>query len=215
MKDFSNYHGINPNEKIFHDGLMILERSLDGFAAYNVVINNLIDSKVLVYEKWDSNSETKKVIGRIEDIERGNLFKLEGLDWLVTTHPEDNKIYRKAEIRLCNSIFPIESDKTPVLIGYDKYNRPIYEEQVSTKQVPCVVETKYYFNNRNEQITLPEDRIMVTMKYQKAPNIGKNKEFDMYESRFNTTFIDYSKVVNGVGIMTLTGERRMNKNGDV
>lgn len=211
MKDFSNYHGINTNQKLTHDGLLILQKSLDGFGGYDVVINNIVNSKVLVYQKWDGNSETKKVIGRIEDIERGNLLKLEGDDWLVTTHPEDNRIYRKAEIKLCNSTFPIESDKTPVLIGRDpKTGRPIYDYQSTITYEPCVVETKYFFNNRNEQITLPEDRVMISIKYHNDTNLEINKEFDLYKTRFRITFVDYSKVVNHKGIITITGERVMN-----
>ncbi|TCJ01082.1 hypothetical protein [Cytobacillus praedii] len=218
MKSFSNYHGINTNEKLTHDGLLILQKSLDGYAGYDVIINNSINSKVLIYQKWDANSETKRIIGRIEDIERGNLIHLEGVDWLITTHPEDNKIYRKAEIRLCNSTFPIESDKTPVLMRdengnviYDDYGMPVFEDvQSETIHEPCIVETKYYFNNRNEQITLPEDRVLITMKYKESKSVDVNHRFDLYKSKFKITFVDYSKVVNGTGIMVVTGERVVN-----
>lgn len=211
MKDFSNYHNVNPNEKLTHDGLSILEESLSGFAGYDVTINETVQSRILLYEKWDSNSETKKVIGRIEDIEQGNLFKIGDLNWLVVTFPEDNKIYRKAELRLCNSTFLLEIDKTKELKGKDSLGRPVYEEVLVTKNEPCIVETNYYMNNRNEQITLPSDSVMITLKYQKALNLDINKEFDLYNSRFRITFVDYSKVILDKGVMTITGERVMNK----
>lgn len=219
MKDYSNYHGISTNEKLSHDGLLLLQKSLDGFEGTDVFINGTTQSKVLMYQKWDANTETKKVIGHIADIELGNLFKIDELNWLVTTFPEDNKIYRKAEIRLCNSTFPIESNKTSVLkrdengdIVRDRYGRPVMiESGGEIIQEPCIVETGYYFNNRNEQITLPEDRVLVTLKYQEAPNVNENVRFEMYKSRFKITHIDYTKVINGKGVMTITGERVTDK----
>jgi hypothetical protein len=211
MKDYSNYHGISTNEKLSHDGLLLLQKSLDGFEGNDVTINSEFQSKVLIHQKWDANTETKKVIGHIADIELGNLLKIDNYNWLITTFPEDNKIYRKAEIRLCNATFPIESNKTSVLKGYDKYNRPVYADEITIIDEPCIVETKYYFNNRNEQITLPEDRILITMKYQSASNIDISKEFEMYKSRFKITHFDFSKVINGKGVMVFTGERVMDK----
>ncbi|WP_436580077.1 hypothetical protein [Heyndrickxia oleronia] len=211
VKDYKNYHQVNVKDKMMRDGLTLLKNSLDGFEGYDVVLNDSKDTKVVFYDKYDGRSDVKKIIGYVEDIELGNLFKINDENWLVITYPEDNRVYHKAEIQLCNSTFPIESDKTEVLIGYDDYGRPEYDYQILTKDEPCIVETKYYFNNRNEQITLPEDRVMISMKYQKATNIATNKEFDLYESRFRITFIDYSQVINGKGIMTITGERVMNK----
>lgn len=134
----------------------------------------------------------------------------------------ENEIHPKGKLRLCNSTFPIESDKTHDLlkdedgnIVVDDYGEPIViESGGDVIYEPCIVEKKYYFNNRNEQITLPEDRVMVTLKYQEADSIAVNKEFNIYDTRFAIKDIDYTKVINGVGIMTITGERVMDKKNE-
>ncbi|KON87343.1 hypothetical protein AF332_11240 [Sporosarcina globispora] len=207
MKDYSNYHGLNTNDKITHDGLLILEQSLDGFAGYEVIINDSIHSKVLIYEKWDSNSETKKVIGRIQDIERGNLLKVRELNWLITTLPEDNKIYRKAEIQLCNSTFPISSNKTSVLIGYNEFDEPIYEDTVTEVTSPCIVSTSMQSANTDEPINLPEGQIEVTIPYTESENILEGKEFKMYNATYKIIGIDYTKAINQTGLVIIKGKR--------
>ncbi|MCM3110034.1 hypothetical protein [Lederbergia lenta] len=220
MKDYSNYHNINTNAKFAHDGELMLNEILEnGFESYDAILNNDKQIRIVMTSKYASEGELRGVIGHISDIERGSLLEIEGNQWLIFSLPDDNKIFRKANIRLCNSTFRLEFDKTTVLMRdeegnlvLDKYERPIpIEVEGKVVDEPCIVESKYYFNNRNEQITLPEDRILVSMKYQEVNNIGINKEFDLYKSKFRITFIDYSKVVNGTGVMTLTGERVMAK----
>lgn len=209
MKDFSNYHGVNTNEKLTHDGLLLLEKSLDGFSAYDVIIDDDKQTRLLIYRKWDANSQTRKVIGKREDIEIGNILEFEAHKWLVTTFPEDNKIYKKAEIKLCNSTFHIQSDKTRVLIGHDGDGRPIYEEQYAIDyHEPCVVENKVVSTQDSGQILLPEGQLNITMKYIEADNVKLGSEFRMYEETYEIRDIDYSKVINGIGIVTLNGRRR-------
>ncbi|WP_080845559.1 hypothetical protein [Cytobacillus gottheilii] len=218
MKDYSNYHGLNDHEKLTHDGLLLLQKSLNGFEGYDALINDTVEAKVLMYQKWDANSETKKVIGHISDIVQGNILKIDGLNWLITTFPEDNKVYRKAEMKLCNALFPITSDKIPDLLRdengnliRDDYGRPIPIESGGEKKLePCVVETRPALSQQTEQIRLPEDKILVTLRYQESKSLQINSEFDMYNSRFRIIFTDFSKVINGVGVMTLTGERLVN-----
>jgi hypothetical protein len=213
MRDYRNYHNTNTNEKLSHDGLLLLEHSLSGFEGFDVTINETINSRVLIYQKHDADSETKQVIGQIADIERGNVLKQGDLHWLIITLPEDNKIYRKAEMKLCNSTFPIQMNKASVLVGTDEYGRPEFETVESTKQEPCIVEPRYFFKGMVDQMTNPQDSIAVTLKYQESDSLQENQEFDMYKSRYKITFIDYSRVINGKGVITVTGERVINDGG--
>jgi hypothetical protein len=208
MRDYSNYHNVDMKTKITHDGLHLLQRSLNGFEGYDVVINGQESTKVLIYQKWDSSSETKKVIGQISDIERGYLLEHDGMKWLITTLPEDNKIYRKAEMQLCNSTLPIQSGKTRVLKGYDKDGRPVYKEDYTVNKLePCIAETKFPSRDGNEQLPLPEGNINITLKYQVADNIQPNKQFSMYGNTYKITGVDYTKVINDKGIMIVSAER--------
>jgi hypothetical protein len=213
MRDYSNYHNTNTNEKLSHDGLLLLEHSLNGFEGYDVVINESNSSRVLIYQKHDADSETKQVIGQIADIERGNVLKQGELNWLIITLPEDNKIYRKAEMKLCNSTFPIQTNKTSVLVGTDDFGRPDFETVETITHEPCIVEPRYFFKGMVDQMTNPQDSLAVTLKYQESDSLQENHEFDMYKSKYKITFIDYSKVINGKGVITVTGERVIKDGG--
>ncbi|MCA1025672.1 hypothetical protein LCM23_06180 [Cytobacillus kochii] len=208
MKDYSNYHNVDSNEKIKHDGLLLLEKSLNGFESREVLINEEYSSRLLVYQKWDAKSDSKKVIGKREDIEMGNVYKIDQHNWLATTFPEDNNIYKKAEITLCNSTFPISTGETEVFLGHDKYGRPIYDiVDGTTVHIPCVAETKSSINNRNQQVNIPEGSIQITMAYLESEDIQINKEFSVFNSSFKISFIDYSSVINQKGVMVITAER--------
>jgi hypothetical protein len=213
MKNYSNYHNTNENQKISHDGLLLLERSLNGFEGYDVSINNSTNSKVLVYQKYDAASTVKKVIGRIEDIEIGNVMTIENLNWLIITLPEDNKIYRKAEMQLCNSTYPIKSTRTRVLKldsqgkpVTDKFGDPVYiYTDGAITSLPCIVESSIIAADENKQLPLPQGQLRVTMSYR--DDVKVNDTFSMYNNTYKIRGIDYTKVINAKGIMVLAVEQ--------
>ncbi|MEH7116036.1 hypothetical protein V7128_01255 [Neobacillus vireti] len=208
MKSYSNYHGTNENQKISHDGLLLLERSLNGFEGYDVLINNLTESKVLVYQKYDSESTVKKVIGRIGDIDIGNVMTIDNLNWLIITLPEDNKIYRKAEMQLCNSTYPIKTNKTRVLKGLNDFGEKIYDYVDGTvTELPCIVSSTTTSDSVDEAINLPEGQISITLPYVENAEIAEGKEFFMYGSKFKIIGIDYTKSINKVGILIIKGKK--------
>lgn len=211
MKDYSNYHDTDIKGKIERDGLFLLEQSLDGYGGYDVLINDLIETKVLMYQKYDSNGEAKKVIGRIEDIERGNLIKHGNEYWLVTTKPEDNNIYHKAEMRLCSSEFPIGyTDEQSILVGNDHLGNPVYETvKGETIYTPCVVEmnsASVAIADNNNAINLLDNKIIITIPFIKSDEIKINEQFMMYDLNYRIIRVDETKSIKGVGIVIITGE---------
>lgn len=214
MKDYSHYYDFDINQKIKRDGLLILERSLNGFQGYDAIINSDIHTRVLLFQKWNDDGASKKVIGRIEEIERGNLIQIDSDYWLVVTVPIDNKFYRKANVVLCNNTFHILSNKTQVLlrdengnIVTDRDGRPVYKWVYEIdKHEPCIVERTYKIDEER-QFVLPEGQIRITMQYQKADNIIENSVFDMYNEKYKIMDIDYTKVINNKGIMIITAVR--------
>lgn len=209
MKDYKGYYQTNMNAKILHDGSHLLDRALDGFESYEAFINdNETPTRVLMYQKWDANHQTKKVLGKREDIELGNLLVIEDNTWLITTFPEDNKFYRKAEMQVCNATFPIKYNKTRVLIGHDYAGRPVYEDQIEEIRVPCVVESQYTRRiNNSIQFNIPEGRMRIMLPYQITENTTVNFEFEMHEQRYKIFDIDFSDVINEKGIMTIIAEK--------
>ena len=189
--------------------MTLLEHSLKGFESYEAFVDTSpTPIRVLIYQKYDSDSETKRVIGHISDIERGNILNINKQDWLVVTIPEDNKIYRKADMKICNSFFPAITDKTRVLIGRDDEGRPVYDEIEQKLDIPCIVETSISVNtDKVDQLLLPKGTIKVSLKYAKYLNTNVNDKFEMYGSRYEIEDIDYSKVINEVGIMVIYAKK--------
>ena len=219
MKDHSNYHKIDISQKIENDALFMLEKSLNGYGSYEVVINGEKTTKVLMYQGHDSDGEEMKVIGRIQDIERGNLLQYKNDIWLVITKPEFNRIYNKAEIRLCSTTFPVKDKDQEVLVGYDKLNRPIYETiKGAIIQVPCVVEmntSSVAIAEANRPINNLDNKVVVTIPYRESPSIAHDEKFDLYGLSYRIIRIDPSKSTNGVGILLITGEATGKAEGNV
>lgn len=216
MKDYRNYHQADSNLKIERNGLEILEHSLDGFEGYDVLINNEKSSKILLYQKYDAEGSHKKIIGKIEDIELGNLLYFKDFNWLVISFPEDNKIYRKAEIQLCNATFPIKYNKKKVLLRdengkviTDDFGKPEYTEAYEIeKDEPCVVENKLINTlSDNDQIQLPNGQISIKLKYQQSDTIQLNYVFNMFNDNYKIIDIDYTKVINNVGIVIIRAKK--------
>jgi hypothetical protein len=208
MKDYSNYHNTSINDKIAHDGKLIFEYGLDGYEGYNVQLDG-IDTKVLIYNSFsDKEGTSKYIIGRIEEIERGLTVKWNNENWMIMSKPDDNKIYRKAVIKLCNSNFPLPGTETKTKIGTDSSGRPVYDTVLSPPTLlPCIVESTIYLPNDSQTIQLPNGKILVTIPHTVNDAIAENKEFEMYGERYKIVGIDRSQSVDGVGLMILHCER--------
>lgn len=213
MKNYKNYHRLDVAKKIEHDANLMLQKTLQGYASYDVSINDskvTKDAKVMMYQRYDANGESMKVIGNIVDIERGNLIQYGNDYWLVTTKPEDNRVYRKAEIRLCSSTFPIKDEDKYVIIGYDKLNRPIYDVIKGKEElVPCVVEmnsASVSIAEANEPINNLDNKVVITIPYRESTSIAHDANFVLYGMNYRIIRLDPSKSINGVGILMITGE---------
>lgn len=210
MKDFSNYHKININDKIYKDSKFILDRSLQGYAGIDVNINGK-ESKILRFQRLDGNGSSYKIAGYKEDIERGNLITLDDEIFLVTTKPEDNRVYHKAIMTLCQTELPLVTEPEEVLIGYDKLKRPIYDTLPGTTElIPCVVEVSQTLSRSvqiNEAINLLENQIRVTIPYREHPSLNYNETFNLYRDSYRIIRINDTEQIKGIGILSVTGER--------
>jgi hypothetical protein len=215
MKDYSNYY-LDPNEKILHDGNLMLEQSLNGFEGYSVRVNDQYDTQVMLYNKYGSSAESRSVIGKPGDVRRGNVYTYENQAWLTVSFPEDYQIYKKAEIRICNNLFPIKQDEMRDLLRdadgnpiLDGRGRPQYITKTVDITAPCIVDSRYSFTRGEQQIVLAEDRIEVVVGYVESENLKLNFEFKMYGDTYKVKNIDYSNVINGEGILIISAERKV------
>lgn len=211
MRDFSNYHKLDVSKKIEHDSLFLLNKALNGYSSYEVVVNYEKSTKILMNQKWDADGEAVKIIGHIADIERGNLIEHNGEYWLVVTKPEDNRIYRKAEARLCSTEFPVKYADQKVEIGKDDLGRPVYDIiEGEVKMLPCVPkmnDASTSIADTNNPINLLDNQVMITIPYTEAPSIKYNEKFKLFNDTYRIIRIDPSKSINKVGVLRITGER--------
>ncbi len=89
----------------------------------------------------------------------------------------------------------------------DKFGDPVYQWVDGEEMlIPCIVESSIKNNEANKQLNLPDGRIVITMKYQQIDNVKNNEKFQMYDNTYNIVNIDKTKVINEIGLMTITAD---------
>lgn len=181
--------------------------SLDNFGT-DVMINN-IQSKILVKNK--ASGSEKEISAKLGDIGVGDTILMNNVNWLVVDLPVENEIYTKGHIRRCNTTFPLKAVKKRILIGHDNDGRPKYSDTFEIKEEPCIASTTYPTGKDNEQLPLPHGMIDIVIKYQQSESLSINENFTIYNQNYEIISIDYTKVINGVGIITIRGQREVGK----
>ena len=218
MRSFKGYTGVNTKEKIKRDAERMLEKSLkDAYVSSECLIapNGDVDRKfateVQVFQKWDSDGDAMKVIGRIGEIERGNYIYYDNQVWLVITKPEDNGTYRKAEMHLCSTEFPVKEDDRVEIVGFDDIGRPIKKTiKGGILMMPCVPkmnDASTAIAETNTPINGLDNIVTITIPYKEAPSIAHDEIFTLYNEQYRIIRIDPSKSIMGIGILKITGER--------
>jgi hypothetical protein len=136
----------------------------------------------------------------------GSIVEIDTAKYLIVD-TKKHEIYPTAEIKLCNSNFPLPGEQ--VCTEHTNDFGETYEECVSSSpiELPCIVENFFYKDGTNEAINLAKGQINVTMSYFENENIAINKEFIMYSTRYKITDIDYTKSLNGIGLIVLKAEK--------
>jgi len=203
MKNYSNYHGVNFNDKVINDGNLILDKSL----IHDAVIQS-VPEKVLIYDKFSNDDGTKKnIVAKVGKLKRGHVVQFNNHDWIVISLPENNVIYEKAVIKLCNSKLFMKGN--PVTVTKINDFGEEYEEVLSydSIEVPCIVETTITFDDTDKAINLPEGRIDVTIPYTEHEDIVIDKEFEMYSEKYKIIGIDYTQSIDKEGLMIINGKK--------
>ena len=166
----------------------------------NDVLTDSIVNKSTKYDEKLINFRPGSAINTGSEITIGEQI------YLLTEVFED-VVYISGKAKQCNSFFPAITDKTRVLKGHDDYGKPVYVEEPVIKQLPCIVERVGYSLDTNQQLVTSNDSLKISLKYFVSESIKKNAEFYMYDEKYKITSIDKTKVINNVGILTITGER--------
>jgi hypothetical protein len=207
----SNYFSGYENDEFTQNATAAFDELLSNSPeSYSVLVNGSDTKQVIIQFKDESE---RYLISRIGDVQLGDLLKHKNLDWLVISFPEDNKMNLTSIMKLCNSTYPIKSNKTKVLKTdsqgkpvLDKFGDPVYTyTDGATVNLPCIVESSIIAADENNQLPIPQGQLRVTLSYR--DDVKVNDTFSMYNNTYKIRGIDYTKVVNGKGIITLAVEQ--------
>jgi pyrimidine operon attenuation protein/uracil phosphoribosyltransferase len=68
--------------------------------------------------------------------------------------------------------------------------------------LPCIVESSIIAADENKQLPIPQGQLRVTLSYR--DDVKVNDTFSMYNNTYKIRGIDYTKVINGKGIMVIS-----------
>ncbi|KXJ35265.1 hypothetical protein NSA31_00310 [Bacillus subtilis] len=212
MKDYSNYHKVNINNKLLHDGKLIFQQGLKGFESEKVTIDG-IEKTVMITSKYSSgDGSTRYILGEIADIYRGGVVKFNDETWLITSHPLSNKIYKKAEIKICGTSFFLTSEDK--LIDTGKINeitgKPIYEKVPGEKtEVPCIFERTTSIKGTELAVNLPDGQANITIPYLVHEKLKIGLTLTFFGEDYQVDDIDYSKVYGDHGTIKLVAKKKV------
>ncbi|MBU8573767.1 hypothetical protein [Bacillus pumilus] len=213
MRNFNNYHKFNPNQKISFDGQGIFERGLEGFQGEEVFVDGN-SAKCLIQSK-SNDGLFRHILAKPDEITLGSVVEWDVGKWLIVTQPYDNKIYKKAEMRLCNNSIKLSSGDKQVETG--KVNeitgKPI-KKLVPGEiiEVPCIFERTTSVNGSDQPINLPDGQAHITIPYSANPQLKIGLKTQFYSEEFIVHDIDYSKVIDGVGTIKLIAKKKVSDN---
>ncbi|MEK5007315.1 hypothetical protein MHI11_09125 [Bacillus sp. FSL K6-3312] len=213
MRNFKNYHKFNPNQKISFDGRGIFERGLEGFQGEEVFVDG-VSVKCLIQSK-SNDGLFRYILAKPDEIKLGSVVEWDFSNWLIVTQPYDNKIYKKAEMRLCNSSIKLSSGDIYVDTG--KINeitgKPIRKLVPGESiEIPCVFDRTVSVNGSDQPINLPDGQAHITLPYSTNPQLKIGLKTQFYSEEFIVHDIDYSKVIDGVGTIKLIAKKKVSDN---
>jgi hypothetical protein len=181
---------------------------------YKVITINGTQYETLYSQGKTSNEKSLLFVPNTK-IDIGSVVELNGNSYLIMDFQGEgiNQIYPSATLKLCNSTYPIKSVKTKVLKldsqgkpVTDKFGDPVYiYTDGAITSLPCIVESSIIAADENKQLPLPQGQLRVTMSYR--DDVKVNDTFPMYNNTYKIRGIDYTKVINGKGIMVLAVEQ--------
>ncbi|MDM5298084.1 hypothetical protein QUF51_07925 [Bacillus pumilus] len=213
MRNFKNYHKFNPNQKISFDGQSIFERGLEGFQGEDVFVDG-ISVKCLIQSK-SNDGLFRYILAKPDEIKLGSVVEWDVGKWLIVTQPNDNKIYKKAEMQLCNNSIKLSSGDKQVDTG--KVNEitgmPIKKlVPGDIIKVPCIFERTTSVNGSDQPINLPDGQAHIILPYSTNPQLKIGLKTQFYSEEYVVHDIDYSKVIDGVGTIKLIAKKKVSDN---
>jgi len=211
MKDYSTYYeNAGLNEKIKRDGYELFELTLqEGYNSYDISIDGS-PFKAVIYNKYvNKNGSMYYILTHEKLFKKGSVIEWDSGKWLVMSRPENNSVYDKAEMQICNSSIDLKGETKQVQVGVgSKTGKPIYETIESPPlKIPCIAEKTITKSNTDEAINMPEGTILITIPYVEHEQLDIDKELVIYDTKYKIIDVDDTESINGVGLRRITGNR--------
>lgn len=107
-----------------------------------------------------------------------------------------------------NTTFEITSVEK-VLKGTDSLGRPIYDEQEIAVEYPAFATPKSEFTSFtrfDDVVNAPDGRIYFIIPYTDK-KISEGIEFEMFETNYKISSLDYTHVIDGEGVINIMGTK--------
>lgn len=192
------YQTIAAFEREFKTSPSYYEVDIDGESVDAIVNKKINYDEKLIHFRHDY----KPLAGSVVTYRDGKYLLME---------TDFDEIYTFGTMKHCNHTIPFKIGEESEFVGYDENKQPHYKTKESYKDVPCIVDSKYYSSNDNAQLPLPEGKLSIYAKFIPDSSIQTNEEFRLYEKRYIVADVDYTKVVDGVGVMEIIVERKVGR----
>jgi len=198
--------GQNAVEATINSTKVSVTKTFKSSPSISVVKINNVDVDVIVNNEEKDN---EKLIFFMPDydVNIGTVVEYKGSKYLILEF-FDNAAYPKGKMKLCNTSFSLSGTSTKTQVGENSFGEPLYEYVESAPTLlPCIAETTITSDNVNEAINLPEGIIQITIPYTEHADLVEGKEFTMYGTTYQIIGIDYTKSINGVGLLVIKGKK--------
>lgn len=206
MRDYSKYHRHNLRETIIDNGNIILDYHLENsLEAYDVTIGDDSHKVIIQTTTNDPTGEKRSIICRQNVIDRGMIVHQDDKSWLVISLPIGNGVYDKATLQLLNASITIETES--IVTDYDLFGNPLSPSEPISQSFICIADKSLVYGsaNLNEPVNIHDNKIKVIIPYTTV----QFKQFRLYGELYHVRDVDMTQIIDGKGLITITGERKV------
>jgi len=145
----------------------------------------------------------------------GDKYRYKNNIWLCIDNDSEGYVSH-CLIKLCNSYIKIQTEEIKELIGTDSLGRPKYASTPVYFESECITSGKLYINTYlsvDKPINLPSGQLVAFVPYDSDFTIKENMTFQMYGYTYSIFDLDYTKVINGVGLLGIISQKVIEDSG--
>jgi hypothetical protein len=197
--------GNSGKEAVENATINLVNKNFSLSFGYKVVKVNQIDTDV-IYSNGKEHVDGELLFKPQYIPVRGSIVEMDDAEYLIVDSLK-HEIYPTAEIKLCNSNFPLPGQQVCTT-----YINDFGEEQEdcvdsAPVEIPCIVETSFYKQGEDQPINLPNDTVRITIPYTEHNSLKVNYSFKLYGESYQVSSFDYTQSLNKIGLLIINAKR--------